>query len=197
MKKQPNCLLVIMLLCYHTSGFVNPTYSQYRKNTIPILDQDRFFIEKPLHFLSIQDFVFYYGDRDEWWGDWNARETRTIYHKLLPVYHPLYVSTCGVETLAYNVFQTRREAKKYARHRSRFYVRWFSICMDGFRSLWRYKRWRPLGSTFYELWNKYKQQIQEQNPSIGQDELYNKVFLQIIQKSCKTNPWVDSICYSS
>lgn len=185
--------LVIVVLCSTTCGFVNPNKCFYdRKPTT--LDQDRIVVEKPLHFLSVQEFVFYYGDRIGWWGDWDVKETRTNYHKLLPVYHPLYVSCCEIENLAYHAFQTRREAKKYARRRSRFYVRWMSVCMDGFRSLWRYKRWRPLGATFHELEKKYKKQIQEQDPSLGQEELYEKVFLRIIHKSCQTNPWIDSVC---
>lgn len=167
---------------------------QYRRNTVVILDKDRRWIENPLHFLNVQDFVFYYGDRDDWWGDWNAKETRLIYHKLLPIYHPLYFSCCEMETLAFHAFQTRREAKKYARRRSRFYIRWFSICIDGVRSLWRYKRWNSLGINFQQLWNKYKQQIQQQDPSLEQEELDNKIYRLILYKSCQTNHWIDSLC---
>lgn len=180
---------------YGVNGFIVFNPNPYRRNTVLILDKDRGWVmENPLHFLTVQEFVFHYGDRDDWRGDWNAKETRLIYHKLLPIYHPLYFSCCEMETLAFHAFQTRREAKKYARRRSRFYIRWWSICMDGVRSLWRYKRWSPLGANFHQLWNKYKQQIQQQEPSLEQEELHDKIYQLILYKSCQTNPWIDSIC---
>lgn len=186
------CLFVVLPSIY--AFYVLPTTTSCRACQTIIMDYDRVVVEKPLHFLSVQELVFYYGDRAHWWGDWNARETRLMYHKLLPVYHPLYWSCGEMESLAYHAFLSRREAKKYARRRSRFYIRWFSRGMDGFRGLWRHQRWRPMGATFHELWNKYEQQLQQQYPFLEQEELDHQVFMHILQKSCQTNPRIDSIC---
>lgn len=190
------CWLLVLWSSSSSAFYVVPMTSCHTSRTT-MLDHDRVLVEKPLHFLSVQEFVFYYGDRDSWWGDCNAQETRIMYHKLLPVYHPVYWSCVEMEHLAYHAFHTRREAKKYARRRSRFYIRWLSVGLDGVRGLWRHKRWRPLGATFHELWKKYKQQFQQQYPFLEQEELDHQVFMHILYKSCQTNPWIDSICSSS
>lgn len=152
------------------------------------LDKDRCYCEKPLHFLSLEDLVFYYGDRTHWWGDLDARQTRTLYHQLLPIYYPHYLTDYSIETLAVKAFQTRKAVKQYARRRSYFHIRIMSMFADILHNLWEHRRW---GSATYEqLWQKYKTQLQEQHLEASDDRVASTIVL----KSCRTNPWIDFLC---
>lgn len=136
-----------------------------------VLDIDRHHHEKPLHFLSFDDLVFYYGERSSWLGDTDAYQTRTIYHKLLPSYHTLYTEEYDPETLAYKAFRARQSAKEYARYIAFFYLRWISQSLDGVRNLLSYQKLEP---SFHDIGNKY-----------------NCQYDLIAQKSCSTNKWFD------
>ena len=151
------------------------------------LDKDRCYCEKPFHFPSLNDLVFYYGDRPHWWGDLDARQTRSLYHKLLPVYCPSYTADYSMETLSLMAYQTRKAAKQYARRRSILPVRWFSAALDIAHNLYEYKRWSPLGATYEELWQKYKDQL---HPNATD----HHIAATIVSKSCRTNEWVDLLC---
>lgn len=153
------------------------------------LDKDRCYCEKPFHFLSLDDLVFYYGDRNSWWGDLNAKQTRTLYHQLLPIYYPYYLTDYSIQTLSIKAFQTRKAVKQYARRHAYFHVRCLSILIDIFHNLWEYRRWGS--ATYDELWQKYKYQFQEQNHLEASDD---QIASTIVMKSCCTNEWIDFLC---
>lgn len=170
-----------------------PDYKKTHNDHLVVLDKDQFYYEKPLHFLSVPDLVFYYGDRKNWWGDADAHTTRTLYHDLLPIYCPYYTSVYKIDDLAFKAYQTRKAVKQYARRRSYLHVRVFSILLDVVRNLLKYKKWRPVGATYKELWRKYEKQVQKQNPHLQPELLETKVASMIVCKSCHTNQWVDYI----
>lgn len=152
------------------------------------LDKDRCYCEKPFHFLSLNDLVFFYGDRTNWWGDLDARQTRFLYHQLLPVYYHNYITDYGMQSLAFKAYQTRKAVKQYARRRSYFYVRFLSTVVDILHNLWEYKRWRS--ATYEELWLKYKKQLQQENVEASD----HQIACTIVSKSCCTNEWIDFLC---
>jgi len=184
-----------MLLFRVVYGFMSGPGRQYLYRSLSqTLDKDRRYYEKPFHFLSLDDLIFFYGDRQRWWGDFNAHETRTLYHKLLPVYYLFYMNCYDLKTLSVKTFQTRKAIKEYARRRSHLPVRFFSTVVDTTRNLWHHKRWSPLGATYEELWTKYKQQLQKQHPELSSQELDHQIATIILLKSCRTNPWIDYLC---
>lgn len=160
------------------------------RNTCLVMDKKHYFYEKPMHFLSDHDFVFYYGDRDCWWGDINACETRSLYHKLLPTYHSFYRMDYDLYTLALKTFETRKAAKAYVRRLSFWHVRMSSIVFDKMRNVLVYNRWKD--TTFEELWDKYEKQVRQQYPHLDVEKLHEETALTLIHKSCCTNQWVDT-----
>lgn len=165
------------------------------RDTCIVMDKERYFYEKPMHFLNDHDLVFYYGDRDYWWGDMGAHETRSLYHKLLPTYHLFYRTDYDPTTLALKAFETRRAVKAYVRRRSYFHVRLTSFVFDKIRNLWVYKRWGD--ATFEELWRKYEEQVRQQHPHLDTEKLHEKTAQTLIHKSCCTNPWFDTHFYKT
>ena len=152
-----------------------------RRPSVVVLDMDRPYKEKPLHFLSVPELVFYYGDRENWWGDLSAKETRDLYHKLLPYYYPIYLNNNNHVDLAKMVFEARRSARSYARRRSLFYVRWMSVLMDGIRNIVRHRKWKTV---FDDVWKKNKHYWND-------DDL---IALRVLNGSCHTNRWADRFC---
>lgn len=183
----------LMFLFHVVYGFISvptpkhPVYSS--RQLSQALDKDRCYCEKPFHFLSLDDYVFYYGDRTNWWGDLDAHQTRTLYHKLLPIYYPYYLTDYSIETLAVKAFQTRKAVKQYARRRSYFHIRFISMLVDLLHNLWEYRRWGS--ATYEELWQKYKIQLQEQHQLEATDD---QIASTIVLKSCRTNEWIDFLC---
>lgn len=174
-------------------GFISlpPKYPLHScRQLSQVLDKDRCYCEKPFHFLSLDDLVFYYGDRTSWWGDLNAQQTRILYHQLLPIYYPYYLTDYSIQTLAIKAFQTRKAVKQYARRHAYFHVRCLSTLVDIFHNLWEYRRWSPLGATYDELWHKYKTQLQEQHLEASNEQ----IAFTIVLKSCQTNEWIDFLC---
>jgi len=175
------------------NGFLNFPVEQHkiRNQLSQVLDKDCSYCEKPLHFLSVNDLVFYYGDRENWWGDQGAHKTRHLYHQLLPTYHSYYIVDYNMETLAIKSYETRKAIKQYVRRRSYLHIRIFSIFIETMCNLWKYKRLRPIGATYEELWKKYEKKILETQPHLGTEELNHRVALTIIHKSCCTNKYID------
>jgi len=183
--------LLNVVMC--ANGFIQLPLEQkkFRNQLSQVLDKDRSYCEKPLHFLSVKDLVFYYGDRENWWGDHGARKTRHLYHQLLPIYHSYYIVDYNTETLAIKSYETRNAIKQYVRRRSYLYVRFLSVLIDTMRNMWRYKRWS--GATYEELWKKYEEKILESQPNLSPEELNYRVALTIIHKSCCTNKYIDCL----
>lgn len=174
-----------IFLLHVVYGFVSvPNHHRICRRLSQALDKDRCYCEKPFHFLSMEDLVFYYGDRPHWWGDLNAHQTRTLYHKLLPVYYPSYISQYPIQTLSLMAYKSRKAAKQYARRRSYLPIRWISTLIGTFNNLLEYKRWSPLGATYEELWQKYKIQL---HPHASDHQIATTIVL----KSCHTNEWID------
>lgn len=179
----------LVFLLHLACGFVHVPHKGYR-NTPVIMDKDRYCDERPLHFLSVHDLVFYYGDRARWWGDMGAHDTRSLYHKLLPTYHPFYIMEYDLETLAFKTFETRKAIKTYVRRRSYLHVRMMSILFDLVRNLFNRKKWK--GATFEELWEKYQRQVCAQHPCLSLRDIHERTALTLIHKSCCTNQWFDT-----
>lgn len=172
-------------------GFVCFHHHNQRKLS-QILDRTRSDYEKPLHFLTADDLIFLYGEKENWWGDLGACETRCLYHKLLPTYYPTYTSSYDPHILAMKTYETRKAVKKYARLRARLYIRVFSIIFDGIRNIWKYKHWRE--ASYEELWQKYEKQIKS-STTINNEDIDFKVAMMIASKSCSTNEWVDGCVF--
>lgn len=188
-------LLFLFHVVVHVYGFISSPPPKYPlhyscRHLSQALDKDRSYSEKPFHFLSLDDLVFYYGDRANWWGDLDAHQTRTLYHQLLPTYYPKYLTDYSIGTLAVKAFQTRKAVKQYARRRSYCHVRFFSTLVDVLHNLWEYRRWSPLGATYEELWQKYKNQLEEQDVEASDHQIASTIVL----KSCQTNEWIDFLC---
>lgn len=184
-----------LLFVFHVAcGFVSPSFSGKRRHLSNVFHEERFYCERSVHFPSVEDLVFYYGDCDNWWGDLGVRETRLLYHSLLPVYSLQYVGcNCSIEMVAFNSYLTRKAAKQYARRRSRAHVRVFSLVFDLFHNLWEHKKWRPTGPTFDELWCKYKNQLLHNDPEMTPETLNRTIAMLIAYKSCRTNKRIDRV----
>lgn len=155
-----------------------------RRPSIVVLDKERTCDERPLHFLSVPELVFYYGDRPNWWGDLDAQDTRILYHRLLPSYYPVYLNNYDPVVLARMVFEARRSARSYARRRSYLHVRWMSVLMDGIRNMVRHQKWK---TAFDDTWKKYKHHVKN-----GNDDY--QTALRVLNGSCHTNRWADQFC---
>lgn len=131
-----------------------------RRLLVPPLDLHAPSYENVRHFMSVEDLVFYYGDRPLL----NAKETRTLYHALLPTYYPSYLHDHDPADLARMAVAARSAARAYARRRSYFYVRWASVMFDAAR----------------KLFSKQKKDY--------------KTALDVLAASCRTNPRVDRLC---
>ena len=151
------------------------------RRSVVVLDEQRPHHERPLHFLSVSELVFQYGDRENWWGDLNAKETRNLYHRLLPFYYTAYLSDYHVVDLARMVFEARRSARTYARRRSCIHVRWMSMLMDGVRNMVRHRKWK---TKFDDVWNKHEH--------VWKDE--QQIAMRVLNGSCHTNRWADRFC---
>jgi len=72
-------------------------------------------------FTSVEELRDFYGPRQNWWGDYNARETRELYKSLLPTRlldaEYVYPGAHTVEERARVAVAARRAAKMYARER--------------------------------------------------------------------------------
>jgi hypothetical protein len=154
------------------------------------LDRDLGFKETPRLFRSVQDLVFYYGDREDWWGDMGFHQTRVIYHRLLSS-TGLDTPDEDLDTFAFLAYQTRQSIKSYVRRRSYLHVRWASMLFDSVRNLLVYKRWKRK-TTFEELWDKYEQRVRKTNPHLDPLGVQEQTARTLIQGSFRTNPWVDA-----
>lgn len=170
-------------------GFVSVSVLRGGRDLRVVLDKNRFYDEKNIALLSVQDLVFYYGDREGWWGDMGFHKTRSVYHKLLLTGHD--ISEDDLDTLAFQAFQTRQAIKTYVRRRSYLHVRWASMLFDYTRNLFVYKRWKKK-LTFEEIWRKYEDQVREEFPYLDPAELQEKTARTLINRSYYTNSWIDS-----
>eukprot|EP00483_Globobulimina_turgida_P009836 UN09855 len=130
----------------------------------------------------------------------NARESRRLYHKLLPkciINSPKYQSLSICEK-AHKAFLARQANKKYTRERSNILVSCFAKIMD----FWRHRRID--GATHTYLWNRKAKKINAKQCIIDENEnnkrhvLWNdskcqNVCAQMLKSSTRTNKVVDEL----
>lgn len=147
--------------------------------------------ERPLHFLSVDELVFYYGGC----ADLGFYDARRLYHKLLPYYAEEYIGSCSLKELSWKTFHARKSAKKYVRLRSRWIVKIVAYLFDFLRQ--QQKKHHP--NTYETLYQKYKNELEwnnnnENNIDIDID-IGDEVCRVIITKSSTTNPFVDFLFF--
>lgn len=164
------------------SGFVNPTFTN-RKSFRTL---ERRYDNDSQHFLTIKCLRLRFGEKKRWAG---MRDTRCIYHKLLPRYADDYIGNYSdkLETLAKMTSESRLAAKIFAREQSKLYVQILSILYDVIR------HGSTTGLTFEKLWKKYEKQVKRENPFADENEIRYRTSLRILEKSCKTNRSIDII----
>lgn len=151
-------------------------------------------------------------NRNKFWGDFDSKTTRRLYHTLLPrallgLYEMGLWSPNDLAPLAY---EARLAAKKYARERSHVPGRVLSMVYDGFRSWRDWGTWSVEGLSWDQIWIKYEQEIlseleEEEGWGNGicivdpdQDELLKEeitgqICLRILERSCITNGAIDNM----
>lgn len=169
-------------------------YYHPRVNFFQTIETSRQYNEKYPHFLSLQEYRYYYGKKEYLFGDMNMKNTRATYHKLLPTYSYDYLNEYEnqPEVLAEKASFARSSAKLYVRERSYMYIKWLSIFIDGFRHWLYYGRWSSTGMSYQELWTKYEKKVRLQHPEMTEEELRKKVASTILEKACSTNPKIDN-----
>ncbi len=103
-------------------------------------------------------------NRNKFWGDFDSKTTRRLYHTLLPrALLGLYdIGLWSPKELAPLAFEARLAAKKYARERSVVPSRFIAMVYDGFR-MWRdWGTWSVEGMSWEQVWDKYETQILEE-----------------------------------
>lgn len=170
-----------------------PLYLRHFKTlkTITHIDKDRN-VRSP-HFLNVSDLQFQYGNKENWWGHFNFKQTRHAYRKLMPTYADDYRSDYTLVELAEKACLARMDAKQYSREMAVIPVRYVSMFYDGIRHWVRYGLWSSSGMTFDEIWQKYERQVKMDMPWITGEELQQQTAALVLQKACKSNPWIDKL----
>lgn len=140
-------------------------------------------------------------NRNKMWGDFDTKNTRKLYHTLLPrallgLYELDLFSPTDLAPLA---FEARIAAKKYARERCVLPGRIAAMVYDGFRSWRTWGTWSMEGMSWEQIWNKYETQIVEEymedHSHVDFDELQEEITaqicLRILERSCITNEAID------
>lgn len=149
-------------------------------------------------FTTVEELRDFYGPRQNWWGDYNARETRELYHSLLPTrlldaeyVHP---GAHTVEERARMAVAARRAAKMYARERGLLPVTLASQLLDGMRVFCAKSTrgtWQPDGLSEEQILAKYAEQFGVD--LYGSEAVPDEVYYTILRKSCTSNFYVDSL----
>jgi hypothetical protein len=143
-------------------------------------------------------------NRNKFWGDFDTKTTRKLYHTLLPrALLGLYEAGLWCPTdLAPLAFEARLAAKKYARERCVLPGRVMAMIYDGYRSWRSWGTWSVEGMSWEQVWNKYETQILEEYMEDNQghvdleelqEEITARICVRILERSCITNEHVDKI----
>ena len=143
-------------------------------------------------------------NRNKFWGDFDTKTTRKLYHTLLPrALLGLYEAELWCPTdLAPLAFEARLAAKKYARERCVLPGRVMAMIYDGYRSWRSWGTWSVEGMSWEQVWNKYETQILEEymednqghvNLEELQEEITARICVRILERSCITNEHVDKM----
>lgn len=150
-------------------------------------------------------------NRNLLWGDLDGKNTRKLYHLLLPRYflslyeNQLHSETIGVNItlaeLAYFSFKARIAAKCYARERCVLTGRIGSKLYDGIRSFKEWGAWSTTGMTYQQAWKKYEKEVLKEIRSNGEEpisieplEVQKMIHLKLLNSSCRTNKIMDEKC---
>ncbi|CAM9169245.1 unnamed protein product [Chrysoparadoxa australica] len=145
---------------------------------------------------SVDTYRDVYGARRSWWGDLSPKDTRHLYHDLLPRSLQFVGPTNSVDDLeerARLASRARHAARLYARERCALPSRVAAHLYDGFRHFQKYGTWRGSGMTWEEIWDKYEYQVRGEFPSADDDEVRERTCRIILAKSCCTNPMFDKL----
>ena len=149
-------------------------------------------------FTSVEELRDFYGPRQNWWGDYNARETRELYKSLLPTRlldaEYVYPGAHTVEERARVAVAARRAAKMYARERGLLPVSLASQLLDGMRVFCAKNTrgtWQPDGLSEEQILAKYAEQFGVD--LYGTETVPDEVYYTILRKSCTSNFYVDSL----
>lgn len=151
-------------------------------------------------------------NRNKFWGDFDSKTTRKLYHTLLPrallgLYEMGLWSPNDLAPLAY---EARLAAKKYARERCAVPGRIMSMVYDGFRSWRDWGTWSVEGLSWDQIWIKYEQQIlselgeeegwgsnlcvvDQTQDELLREEITAQICLRILERSCITNGAIDNM----
>jgi hypothetical protein len=143
-------------------------------------------------------------NRNKFWGDFDTKTTRKLYHTLLPrALLGLYEAGLWCPTdLAPLAFEARLAAKKYARERCVLPGRVMAMIYDGYRSWRSWGTWSVEGMSWEQVWNKYETQILEEYMEDNQghvdleelqEEITARICVRILERSCITNEQVDKL----
>ena len=149
-------------------------------------------------FTSVEELRDFYGPRQNWWGDYNARETRELYKSLLPTRlldaEYVYPGAHTVEERARMAVAARRAAKMYARERGLLPVSLASQLLDGMRVFCAKSTrgtWQPDGLSEEQILAKYAEQFGVD--LYGTETVPDELYYTILRKSCTSNFYVDSL----
>lgn len=152
-------------------------------------------------------------NRNKLWGDLDNETARRLYHTLLPRVLLKVTSNSEIreDELAHLAYQARLAAKQYARERCNVPGRMFAMAFDGFRHWKAYGNWSTKGMTWDEVWEKYEREVisnmkasREQQSltashlsDVNEEDLTRRIYLRILERSCKTNPTIDQMFLKS
>lgn len=136
-----------------------------------------------------------YGERqNKLWGDLGAKETRELYHKLLPTELLQDTTEHSLEERARIAVSARRAARLYARERAMLPVTLPCQLLDGVRVMLEYGSFQPDGMSEEQIWQKYARKYGIDEPlEPGLCVVDEDFFLNIIKKSCTTNEQIDAL----
>ena len=127
-------------------------------------------------------------NKNRLWGDLNNRQTRKLYHELLPKALLMVEREKGMtlEERAVRASEARNVAKRYARSRNTLPGRVTASLFDGFRHLAQFGYWSWDGMSWEEVWSKYEREIvaemREVNPELKGVNLTSQISMRILQR---------------
>ena len=164
-------------------------------------------------------------NQNKMWGDLDATTCRKLYKTLVPkallelvrqeheraggegsapTTFEAATDALAPEVLAPLAYKARKAAKLYARERCQVPARIAAQLFDAYRAFKKYGKFQPCGMSYEQLWDKYyKQVVEEEQKQRGlpeqdaaDDDVTAKICQIIIEKSCQTNEFVDSLVLS-
>jgi len=137
------------------------------------------------------------GHRESWWGDFDAVETRELYHSLVPSYllDDEIAAGLSLQERARLAVRMRHAARLYARERAQLPLTLACELIDGARQLWERGSFQPGGLSEEQVWRKYQEEYAQAaglpaDDVCTSDETLCKL---ILQKASTTNKHIDEL----